>query len=102
VQNRQLPACFCERDVPAPTVTFARLHKSGMLDLMLFWGLTLSFLGKVVLGLAVIMVHIKITHEKRIDGIVLMEMRREQLLTLLAIGLMTVGYGLELAQFGFI
>jgi hypothetical protein len=100
---KQTVTClFYECAVSTPAVTFARFHKSGMLVLMLFWGLTLSFLGKVVLGLAVIMVHIKITHEKRIDGIVLMEMRREQLLTLLAIGLMTVGYFLELAHFGFI
>ncbi|MAZ67694.1 hypothetical protein CL652_02920 [bacterium] len=68
---------------------------------MLFWGLTLSFLGKALLGVAVIMVHRKITREKRIDGIVLMEMHREQMMAIFAIALMFVGYLLELAHFGF-
>lgn len=73
-----------------------------MLGFMLFWGLTLSFLGKALLGATVIMVHSKITHEKRIDGIVLMEMRREQMIAIFATGLMAVGYLLELSHFGFL
>ncbi len=65
-------------------------------------GLTLSFLGKVLLGVSVILVHGKITHEKRIDGIVLMEMRREQVLAIFGVIMMIVGYLLEVAHFGFI
>ena len=64
---------------------------------MLFWGLTLGIVGKVLLGITVIMVHSKITHEKRIDGLVLMEMRREQRLALVGIILMVIGYVLELS-----
>lgn len=69
---------------------------------MLFWGLTLGLIGKVLLGVTVIMVHRKITHEKRIDGIVLMEMRREQVVAVVGVCLMLIGYILELLHFGFI
>lgn len=73
-----------------------------MLDTMLFWGLTLGIIGKVLLGATVIMVHSKITHEKRIDGLVLMEMKREKRIALLGIVLMLVGYLLELAFYDFL
>ena len=69
---------------------------------MLFWGITLGFIGKVLLGVTVMMVHSKITHEKRIDGIVLMEMRREQVVAGFAIVLMIIGYALELIHFGYL
>mgnify|MGYP006921607415 CR=1 FL=1 len=69
---------------------------------MLFWGLTLGILGKVLLGATVVMVHSKITHEKRIDGLVLMEMRREQILAIFGISMMVAGYILELMHFGFL
>ncbi len=69
---------------------------------MLFLGLTLGLIGKVLLGVSVILVHGKITKEKRIDGIVLMEMRREQFLAFLGVLLMIVGYALEISHFGFI
>jgi len=69
---------------------------------MLFWGLTLGILGKLLLGTTVIMVHTKITREKRIDGLVLMEMKREQMFAIFGIILMITGYILELAYFGFL
>lgn len=69
---------------------------------MLFWGLTLGVAGKVLLALTVIMVHSKITHEKRIDGIVLMEMKRERNVALLGLLLMIIGYFLEIAFYGYI
>ncbi len=72
-----------------------------MLFLMLFWGLTIGLLGKILLGTAVILVHSKITHEKRIDGIVLMEMHREQHIAIVGMTLMILGYLLEIAAFGF-
>lgn len=73
-----------------------------ILALMLFWGLTLGVIGKVLLGITVIMVHSKITREKRIDGIVLMEMRREQFVAFLGLALIIGGYILELIHFGLI
>jgi len=69
---------------------------------MLFWGLTLGVAGKILLGATVIMVHSKITHEKHIDGIVLMEMRREKHIAIFGIGLMFLGYLLELAAYGYL
>tara|TARA_B100000900_G_C20256315_1_gene584110 strand:+ start:241 stop:465 length:225 start_codon:yes stop_codon:yes gene_type:complete len=66
---------------------------------MLFWGLTLGIIGKVLLGATVIMVHSKITHEKRIDGLVLMEMKREKRIALMGIVLMIIGYVLELVSY---
>lgn len=69
---------------------------------MLFWGMTLGFIGKVLLGVTVMMVHSKITREKRIDGIVLTEMRREQIVAAFAIALMAIGYALELSYLGYL
>lgn len=69
---------------------------------MLFWGLTLGVIGKVLLGASVIMVHSKITHEKHIDGIVIMEMRRERNIALFGILLVVLGYAMELAFYGFL
>ena len=73
-----------------------------MLDAMLFWGLTLGILGKAFLAISVIFVHKKITEEKRIDGLVLMEMKRERSLALIGLGLMIAGYILELLYYDFV
>jgi len=73
-----------------------------MLHSMLFWGLTLGLVGKVLLGATVIMVHSKITHEKHIDGIVLMEMKRERVIALFAISLIVLGYILEIGAYGYL
>jgi hypothetical protein len=67
---------------------------------LLFWGLTLGIIGKVLLGLSVVLVHTKITKEKHIDGLVLLEMRKERKMAILGIILMVVGYVLELSFFG--
>jgi hypothetical protein len=67
---------------------------------MLFWGITFGFAGKVLLATSVILVHSKITKEKHIDGLVLMEMRRERNLAFLGIIFMAIGFLLELAAFG--
>lgn len=62
----------------------------------LFWGLTLGLLGKLLVSMTVIMVHTKITKEEHIDGIVLMEMKREKILALTGVAFMILGYFLEL------
>lgn len=68
--------------------------------MMILWGVTLSFVGKAFLALAVVFVHSKITEEKRIDGIVLMEMKRERNLALAGLVLLVIGYILEMIHFG--
>jgi hypothetical protein len=62
---------------------------------LLFWGVTLSFLGKMVLGVAVLRVHLGILKEHKIDNVVLNAIRREQVFTLIGIGLIVIGYALE-------
>jgi len=69
---------------------------------LLFWGLTLGIVGKVLLAVSVIMVHGKIVHEHRIDKEVLVEMRQEKNLAIGAITLMLIGYVLELWTYGMI
>lgn len=59
-------------------------------------GLTLDTLGKVILGITVLMVHWRILEERKIDIDVLRAMRREQILGILAILLIIIGYILQL------
>lgn len=68
---------------------------------MLALGITLSFIGKLLLGVSVVLVHRKITKERRIDGIVLMQMKHEQLIAIAGILLMIVGYLVEMMYFGY-
>lgn len=68
----------------------------------LFWGLTLSFVGKVLLGVTVINVHAHIIKEHRIDMDVLKEMKRERKLGVVAVFLIMVGYLLEISHFGYL
>lgn len=67
---------------------------------LLFWGLTFGVVGKVLLGITVILVHWKIVKEHKIDQIVLKEMRRERNVALLAIAFILLGYIFELMFFG--
>jgi len=66
---------------------------------ILLIGITIGLIGKVLLGLSVILVHSKIAHEHRIDTVVLREMRRERNIAILAITLMIVGYAMEMVFF---
>lgn len=62
--------------------------------------LTLDFLGKILLGLSVLFVHRKVSRERRIDRHVLKEMRKEQLMAILGIILISFGYVLHLYGVG--
>lgn len=59
-------------------------------------GFTLDVLGKVLLGVTVLLAHRRIVQEHRIDKEVLTEMRREQFLGLLGIVLIIIGFLLQL------
>lgn len=59
-------------------------------------GLTLDTLGKVLLGITVLMVHRNIVKEHKIDIDVLRTMRREQALGILGILFIVAGYILQL------
>jgi uncharacterized membrane protein YidH (DUF202 family) len=64
---------------------------------LLFWGLTIGVIGKIILGGAVLLVHLKIFKEQKIDRAVLRSIHREHILTILGILLIIVGYILEVA-----
>jgi len=68
---------------------------------LLFWGLTLGVIGKVLLGVAVMMVHWRIIKEHKIDKAVLTEMRKERNIAFLGIILILIGYILELVFYGY-
>jgi hypothetical protein len=61
----------------------------------LLWGITLGTVGKLIIGLAVLRVHIRILQEHSIDGVVLKAIKREHLLTLFGLFLIIIGYTLE-------
>lgn len=61
-----------------------------------FWSLTIDFMGKVLLGVTALLVHNRVKKERKIGKQVLKEMRYEQLVGILAILLITVGYILGL------
>lgn len=63
---------------------------------MLYLGLTLGMIGKLMLGFAVWRVHAFIIREHKIDGVVLSAMKRERYVTALGTLLLLLGYLLEL------
>lgn len=63
---------------------------------LLLWGITLGTVGKLVLGIAVLRVHIRMFQEHKIDGIVLQAIKREHYFTILGLGLIVLGYILEI------
>lgn len=58
--------------------------------------LTFDFIGKILIGFAVLLVHFRVTKEKKIDITVLKAMRTEKVLALIGIVLLTAGYILHL------
>lgn len=64
--------------------------------LLLYIGLTLSTLGKLILGFAVLRVHEYIFTERKIDGVVLRAIRRERYITFCAILCIIIGYVFEM------
>ncbi len=68
---------------------------------MLFWGLTIGTIGKVLLGIGVVIAHSGIVREQRIDPNVLRGFRMEHSLTILGLILIVVGYFMEVYFYGF-
>jgi hypothetical protein len=68
---------------------------------LLFWGLTASVAGKVLLVIGILKAHGEISHEHRIDQKVLKTFETERLLTLLGLALIVFGYALEIYFYGF-
>lgn len=68
---------------------------------LLFWGLTISVVGKVLLAVGVLKAHGEIAHEHRIDAKVLRTFKTERFLTLAGLACIVFGYTLEIYFYGF-
>lgn len=62
---------------------------------LLLLGLTLGTVGKILLGVAVLRVHVHILREHKIDAVVLRSMKTEQIFTVIGLALIVIGYMLE-------
>lgn len=69
---------------------------------LLFWGLTTSVIGKVMLAVGVLKAHGEIVHEHRIDQKVIMTFKTERWLTIFGLLLIVIGYGMEVYFYDFI
>lgn len=63
---------------------------------LLLWGITLGTIGKLVLGIAVLRVHVYILREHKIDDVVLRALKREQYVTLIGLAFIVIGFALEI------
>jgi len=61
------------------------------------WAFTLDLIGKILIGVAVIRVHSKVWHEKRIDKKVLRSIKRERWWTYLGILFIIIGWLLHVS-----
>lgn len=68
---------------------------------ILFWGLTLGTLGKVLLAVGVIIAHSGIVKERRIDSEVLRKFHTEHIITIIGLILIVVGYLMEIYFYGY-
>lgn len=67
---------------------------------LLFWGLTLAVIGKMMLAYGVILVHVKMAKERRIDAAVIHSFHTEMIISIIGILLIVAGYFLEVAFLG--
>ncbi len=67
---------------------------------LLFWGMTLSVIGKGLLALGIIWVHITMATERTIDEEVIKAFRKETVITILGFSMILLGYVLEVMALG--
>jgi uncharacterized membrane protein YidH (DUF202 family) len=68
---------------------------------ILFWGLTIGVIGKVLVVVGVLVAHSGILHEHRIDKLVLRRFRLEHTITLFGLLFILIGYLMEIYFYGF-
>jgi len=68
---------------------------------LLFWGLTISMVGKIMLAAGILIAHGGLAHERRVDNIVLKDFKIERVLTIIGIILIIGGYLMEVSFYGF-
>lgn len=66
-----------------------------------FWGMSLTVVGKVLVVVAALIIHSKILQEKKIDGIVLKEYRKERWIVVIGLICIVLGYMFEVHGLGF-
>ncbi|MBI4009744.1 MAG: hypothetical protein HY361_00920 [Candidatus Aenigmarchaeota archaeon] len=59
-------------------------------------GFTLDMIGKILVGISVILVHTRVMRERKIDKLVIKAMGREKVLAISGIVLIILGYLLQL------
>lgn len=67
---------------------------------LLFWGMTVSVAGKVLLAVGVLRAHQSIEKEHGIDDKVIRSFHKERAITVLGLILILVGYFMEITFFG--
>lgn len=67
---------------------------------ILFWGLTIGVIGKVLLALGVIIAHSQLAHERRIDLLVIKSFRLELIITIIGLIMIVCGYFMEIYFYG--
>lgn len=67
---------------------------------LLLLGLTLGTMGKLVIGIAVLRVHVYILREHKIDTVVLKALKREQYITVFGLFLIVLGFLCEIYFYG--
>jgi hypothetical protein len=68
---------------------------------LLFWGLTIGTIGKVLLAAGVLIAHTELAHERRIDQLVLRSFRLEHSLSIAGLILIIAGYAMEIYFYDF-
>ena len=69
---------------------------------LLFWGLTIGMIGKVMLAVGVLIAHSELVHEKKFDKKVLQSFRLEHTLTVTGLILIVAGYMMEIYFYDFV
>jgi NhaP-type Na+/H+ or K+/H+ antiporter len=64
---------------------------------LLFWGLTIGMIGKVMVAAGVLIAHSELAHERRVDKRVLKSFRTELILTLAGLLFIISGYIMEIS-----
>lgn len=66
---------------------------------ILFWALTISTAGKILLAVGVLMAHWELAKERRVDDAVIRFIRIEYVVTFIGLLMIVAGYLLELQAF---
>ena len=67
---------------------------------LLFLGMTFGVIGKAMLGIGVVMVHVQMARERSIDAAVIRSFHTELIITTTGLFLIVLGYLLEITFFG--